>query len=518
MKHKFWAASGLLLASAVLSVSVHAEESLSDKAFRILSDIVSEAETANTADAETAEDVNNEKPDEDKANEAADRISVDAADKDSVEGATDKDTAEDAADKDTAEDVADKDSSEDAENEDAATDESDDISPEELASQGLLDDDTFESRYRAGEYLGGDTIPEGEYMLFAYSDDASVTSGYRTDSSYTTTSATFTYNYICVVSEDASLTLNDCWAVPINSVDPESLDLKGPGMYKVSMHIAPGNYTIVPGEGGAGTYKVFTTITPEEIYQTGEVTGDVNVRLSGGQYILLDGCSFNTAPSPVVITYSDKETVKRVQAQLTAIGYDCGTPDGLLGRKTTAAITKFQQDHDLNPSGKITAQLMTALDRECPYEEAAVEMGPFIADTKDFIARYNEAVTRLKETEEFSFRQISEGSIRTGNFTPNKNGSYVLETNHMADKIRSGFYVKKGVMDRNSVLELSLLLYGLDSSYEDPDAAISAALRLLFDGSLEMNGMTAAMIDLNENITAWVRMPEEEVEVAAPVK
>ena len=52
MKHIFLAASGLLLASAVLSVSVYAEESLSDKAFRILSQIVNEAETANTADEE----------------------------------------------------------------------------------------------------------------------------------------------------------------------------------------------------------------------------------------------------------------------------------------------------------------------------------------------------------------------------------------------------------------------------------------------------------------------------------
>ena len=523
MKHIFLAASGLLLASAVLSVSVYAEESLSDKAFRILSQIVNEAETANTADEETTENTDNE---ETSANAVAEDATGNAASENKSDSATSADVAEDTANKDDTEGAANADAAESAarnaetegaENEDAV-EESDDASPKELASQGLLDDETFERRYRAGEYLGGDTIPEGEYMLFAYSDDASVTSGYRTDSSYTTTSATFTYNYICVVSEGAGLTLNDCWAVPINSVDPESLDLKGPGMYKVSMHIAPGNYTIVPGEGGAGTYKIFSAVTPEEVYQSGDVTRDVNVRLSGGQYILLDGCSFNTAPSPVVITYSDKETVKRVQAQLTVIGYDCGNPDGLLGRKTAAAITKFQQDHGLNPTGKITAQLMTVLDQESPYEEVAAEMGPFIANTADFVTRYNDAVARLKETEDFSFRRISEGNVAAGSFTPNKNGGYVLETNRMSDKIRSGFYVKKGVMDRKSVLELSLLLYGLDSSYADPDEAISAALRLLFDGSLEMNGMTAALIDLNENVTAWVRIPEEEVEVAEPVK
>lgn len=490
---------------------------------------------------DTAAGIANE---EKKADEAAatEESDIDAAGQKAEDGKADDPDAADkktAADKGTDEDADDtaaagKDADEDADNvTDAAADKdagedtdentddnnaADDITPEELASQGLLDDEIFAGRYRAGEYLGGDTIPEGEYMLFAYSDDASVRSGYRTDSSYSVTSAEFTYNYICVVSEGAGLSLHDCWAVPINSVDPESLNLQGPGMYKAAMHFAPGNYTIVPGEDGAGSYKIFSTITPEEVYQSGDVTGNVNVRLSGGQYILLDGCSFNTAPAPVVITYSDKETVKRVQAQLTVIGYDCGNPDGLLGRKTTAAITKFQQAHGLNSTGKITAQLMTVLDQESPYEEVAAEMGPFIANTADFVTRYNDAVTRLKETEDFSFRRISEGNVAAGSFTPNKNGGYVLETNRMSDKIRSGFYVKKGVMDRKSVLELSLLLYGLDSSYADPDEAISAALRLLFDGSLEMNGMTAAMIDLNENVTAWVRIPEEEVEVAEPVK
>ena len=477
MKHRFLAASGLLLASAVLSVSVHAEESLSDKALRILSQAVNEA----------------------KAGDAVE----DAADKDADEDAAVKDKAEDTADENAAEDTA----GEDAAEEDAA-DDADDVSPEELASQGLLSDEVFDSRYRTGEYIGGDTIPEGEYMLFAYSDDASVRTGYRTDSSYTVTAAEFTYNYICVVSDGAPVTLKDCWAVPINSVDPEALNLKGPGMYKTAMHIAKGNYTIVPEEGKKGTYKIFSAITPEEVYQSGDVTGNVNVRLSNGQYILLEGCSFNTAPAPVVVTYSDKETVKRVQAQLNVIGYDCGTPDGLLGGKTASAITKFQQDHSLNASGKITSQLMAVLDEESPYEEVAAEMGPFIADTKDFVSRYNDAVTRLKETEDFSFRQINEGNVEAGSFAPNKSGGYVLETNRKSDKIKSGFYVKKGVMDRKAVLELSLLLYGLDASYADPDAAISAALRLLFDGSLEMKGMSAEMVDLGENVTAWVRIPE----------
>ena len=168
MKHIFLAASGLLLASAVLSVSVYAEESLSDKAFRILSQIVNEAETANTADEETTENTDNE---ETSANAVAEDATGNAASENKSDSATSADVAEDTANKDDTEGAANADAAESAarnaetegaENEDAV-EESDDASPKELASQGLLDDETFESRYRAGEYLGGDTIPEGEY-------------------------------------------------------------------------------------------------------------------------------------------------------------------------------------------------------------------------------------------------------------------------------------------------------------------------------------------------------------------
>lgn len=44
-------------------------------------------------------------------------------------------------------------------------------------------------------------------------------------------------------------------------------------------------------------------------------------------------------------------TPRAVQTRLRALGYDPGPVDGILGRKTIAAIKAFQRDHKLSPDG-----------------------------------------------------------------------------------------------------------------------------------------------------------------------
>ena len=55
---------------------------------------------------------------------------------------------------------------------------------------------------------------------------------------------------------------------------------------------------------------------------------------------------------------ADKETTQRIQEYLNEKGYDCGTPDGIAGKKTQAALAQFQEEHDLFPSGCIDDSLM----------------------------------------------------------------------------------------------------------------------------------------------------------------
>lgn len=59
--------------------------------------------------------------------------------------------------------------------------------------------------------------------------------------------------------------------------------------------------------------------------------------------------------------YSDKATIKAVQAALNANGYECGKPDGAAGKKTKAAISQFQQDNGLIVTGTITHETLAKL-------------------------------------------------------------------------------------------------------------------------------------------------------------
>lgn len=70
-----------------------------------------------------------------------------------------------------------------------------------------------------------------------------------------------------------------------------------------------------------------------------------------------------TASTTTVETVSkDTETVKAVQGALNERGYDCGTPDGIMGKKTKRALMKFQEDNGLTVDGIIGEQVTAALE------------------------------------------------------------------------------------------------------------------------------------------------------------
>lgn len=59
--------------------------------------------------------------------------------------------------------------------------------------------------------------------------------------------------------------------------------------------------------------------------------------------------------------HTDKETVKAAQQALNDAGYSCGTPDGIAGKKTAAAITAYQEANGLNITGTVTDELLAAM-------------------------------------------------------------------------------------------------------------------------------------------------------------
>lgn len=63
-----------------------------------------------------------------------------------------------------------------------------------------------------------------------------------------------------------------------------------------------------------------------------------------------------------VVEYKDATTIKIVQAALNEAGYNCGTPDGSAGAKTTEAITKYQTDKGLTINGLVTDEVLQSLN------------------------------------------------------------------------------------------------------------------------------------------------------------
>lgn len=59
--------------------------------------------------------------------------------------------------------------------------------------------------------------------------------------------------------------------------------------------------------------------------------------------------------------YTDKEIVKAVQGAMNDEGYECGTPDGISGKKTVAAISAYQADNGLAETGTVTEELLQSL-------------------------------------------------------------------------------------------------------------------------------------------------------------
>jgi len=67
---------------------------------------------------------------------------------------------------------------------------------------------------------------------------------------------------------------------------------------------------------------------------------------------------------------SRDEYLRKVQQSLNDQGYDAGKVDGKWGPQTSAALKKFQGDHNLDATGRIDAQTLTALGITQPAPSA----------------------------------------------------------------------------------------------------------------------------------------------------
>lgn len=86
---------------------------------------------------------------------------------------------------------------------------------------------------------------------------------------------------------------------------------------------------------------------------------------------------WNNTPEPYVLTRElyltdpmmEGEDVKKVQEKLNALGFNCGSADGIFGKKTEIAVKNFQNDKnlDINRKGVVGKKTAKTLGFETSY-------------------------------------------------------------------------------------------------------------------------------------------------------
>lgn len=72
----------------------------------------------------------------------------------------------------------------------------------------------------------------------------------------------------------------------------------------------------------------------------------------------------DTGSEAAPVTYTDSRIIARVQEELNKLGYNCGTPDGVIGTQSTAAVNQYQEDNGITVTADITDELLDSLGIE----------------------------------------------------------------------------------------------------------------------------------------------------------
>src|SRR5690606_19438927 len=73
--------------------------------------------------------------------------------------------------------------------------------------------------------------------------------------------------------------------------------------------------------------------------------------------------------APPAKTFTSAAKVRSVQEALRAEGHDIGVSDGILGRRTSAALSEYQRNNNLNVTGKINQETLDRLGIEFGAEQ-----------------------------------------------------------------------------------------------------------------------------------------------------
>ena len=165
------------------------------------------------------------------------------------------------------------------------------------ASASAETGDSWNTKYEAGEYVGGDSIPVGEYVFFR--DPAYIaavvmisTNGDFNDYENIVYSEIIDSAAIGSVNEGEYVQLNFCYAVPIEEVNELPLDIKS-GWYKVGKNLPAGTYKLEPTvdeNTSVYYYFIYKDNRKENLISYGDVSEGATIEVKDGEYLVLSCC------------------------------------------------------------------------------------------------------------------------------------------------------------------------------------------------------------------------------------
>ncbi|MEI4197779.1 peptidoglycan-binding protein [Roseovarius sp. E0-M6] len=165
---------------------------------------------------------------------------------------------------------------------------------------------------------------------------------------------------------------------------------------------------------------------------------------------------------------------RKVQVDLTALGYDTRGVEGIFGPGTRAAVERWQQANDLPPTGYLTRAQVALLDRQAP---APLEPEPETAEAAPSAAAQREAALDLSSADRLSIEQrLTELGFGPGR----QDGAFDSDTQQAIEGYqRSREQAATGYLDRPTVTAMMQETRGVSQDIVEGAEVLRGILRAL---------------------------------------
>lgn len=197
---------------------------------------------------------------------------------------------------------------------------------------------------------------------------------------------------------------------------------------------------------------------------------------------------------------ASKDDISHVQTMLNERGYNCGNPDGIIGKNTETAILQYQKDNGLFESGVVDDELLKSLSNGTTSinsnsvnttETIGIPISTFIQRYNEAIDYYNAIATRDGYNEAV---HITEENLKNEDYMPN--GYLKITVNPNTTEKSSVGIINiwtddRATLDENVATgEIMAMFYAFDDSMEEGSEALELWAQLNEQAQIQKNGIT----------------------------